>query len=1375
MKSERLSVFPSSLSKPALLKKPLRFLGLAGAAMLLLSGCDGGCGMDGFRDAPFPLEHVDKTVPVSAEVRITSHGLGFMSGQVENLIENFQEGGLSFCVPPQDASGARVCHEDSVCDDGSTGCQITLSVDDAALVPVPSNTLNVHITIGSLKEKLPVRAPLVNSSCWLELGSSVDFSQPAQIPVIVPVKFEVDQLSPFRDLRFEIGELDVNIDNVSYRMTGRGSSNLTCGGLGTLAQTLLDGTIRSLLQDEIAKLAEDISREQLCRQCGDGEPACPGNAACDGDGVCMYTAENQCVPRMLGLEGVIEPEALLEDFLAYEAFDIYMTGRVADRGVTDTGLTLGARVGTEPAQYNNCAPVDLTTRPNFAAITPSPSINSDLKPDGTPFMFGMGIHRRTFQHLFWSLWASGALCLEINSEDVDLLTTAAIGALVPSINQLAHQTGPMKILLSPQKAPDIRLGSNRIVGSGSEQRVEEGLLILDWKDLDIHMYGYVLNRYARLFTIRVDLDLPIAVLLDGNDGLLPVLGDVEEAIQNVRILNDEILDADHQRIIDLLPTLLGFALPQLAESLSDPIELPQFFGYQIVVGDGDLRGVDNNQYLGLFANLEYVGDPDSGALLLGDMEIEKVRMEEGRHGLFEVEIDLLTRVEDPRMGAIDPGQVQYAYRLNGGFWHLLGTGDEGRLILRDSRLRLQGTHHLEVRARQMVDGARWVLLPEMEFVVDYEAPTLEIWQDDREVQVRAVDGVDARAALSQRFRIVEGSAQGSWSSWGPVEAIQTRGLSAEESFVIQVEVRDQSGHSTLEEVRVIRQAQEEEEMAEESTGGCGGCASTSGGGGPGALLLLLGVFGLFKVRRKLVKTFGLGLLVLLLGSGCGGCGGEISGSDVCDEECGPNQECVESVCQDIVCSSISDCDLECPLGEAPGCESGICECIAACAGGCGSSEFCCYTSNQCQSYPDWCADESCDPGFQPEITHIGEANSETCEVAGGTCECVRMPPIPLWYHGAYPSLGRSGDLKVISVHNLHYRDLMVGIINDKLDEIEWYFVDGPPRRGIVQGDPEGYRRGIINVGDQVGTHTATAVDGDGTIHVFYRDEDDGLLKYARGVLDGEEWSFETVEVDDEGDTGYYSAVVLKDDVLHLFYTARQEGNLSEIRYRAIDIDTGLSEIGATDVAVLHSGTRVAESREANPRVVGLYLQAIPHEDGIFLSFFDNTSERPGWILYDGETFSAPNFLSLGEVVGPYSSARMDADGNVHVVYMEQYPPALAYQIVGGSREEIATGVRHTLNGTVKAAVGHDAYLSLLADGKVEVLYHDATTHELIRLVRDNTWTRESLDGAGGVQTAAHGLFPTVLDLGDGSRLVVDFAVDTTGEVRKGHPVLRVIQ
>ncbi len=1362
---------------------------------LMITACGGdGCDMDGFRDAPYPLEHVDKTVPVSAEVRVTSHGLDFMSGQVDNIIGEFAEDGLSFCIPPTETSGMELCHTETTCNGGDTGCQLDLEITEAELIPSPSDRLVVDIVIDGLLADLPVDGPL-GLTCWLHLYStSGGTGEAASISASVPVKFEPDELSPFRDLRFEVEEMVADITDVDYHLSNR--SGLGCGAASFGIQAFLDGFLRDMILEELEEIVDDINRAELCRTCEDDDLPCPSNATCDESDdppVCIYDDNARCVPRFLGIEGMLEPGELLGDFVGAAA-DVHMTGRLADRGVADTGLTLGARVGTEPEHYTSCAPIDLTTRPSFEEIAPSPSINADVTPEGDAFMFGFALHRRTLDHIMWSLWASGSLCLEVGSEEVDMLSTGSIGALVPAINQVALENGPMKIILSPQLAPEIKLGANRVVTNGNVQTVEEGLIILDWKDLDIHMYGYVLERYARLFTIRVDLELPVAVLPDGEDGIYPVLGDIEDGLQNMRILNDDMLDADTDRLLELLPTLLGFALPELAGALSDPIELPQFLGYQLVIGPDDLRGIDNNQYLGLFANLEFVGyDPNEMSRSLRAL-VQDHSLDVEKEGRFIPRVGLnldMAAVQAGQMMAAD--EVQFTYRLNGGTWHLAGAGQH--LRINDPRLSVQGIHKLELRGRTIEEGTRWQRIPtELEVIVDYEPPVVEAWQDENFVQVRAEDVVDSTEDLELRHRLIlDGEAQ-AWSSWDSLEAIAVGDGVVSQRMVVEVEVRDRSGNTASEEVSVRHQAMGagEAEAGDEMPRGCAGCTSTGQSGTMWSFVLLaLGLF-VLRMRRRLKPAAALvGLLVMGLTTGCGGCGDDPAATS-CSEECSEFQTCDDGQCVDIGCDDdaecetgicengtcvdgcrdVSECELTCDGESRAFCTDNECVCEELCPGGCGTTGFCCHPENTCQDFPDWCEDQECDPGFEPEITHIGDHDNEKCEVTGGSCECVSLPPLPLRYHGAYPSMAEGAGIRAVSVYNMHYRDLMVGILDESF-EPDWYFVDGVPRRGQVQGAIDGPRGGLTNTGDRVGTHTATAVDDNGRIHVFYRDDDEDALKYGRGDQAGGEWTFETAYVEEEdGDTAYFSSVLLVGETLHLFYTTRLEDDESEIRYRAIDIDHPLDAMGETEYAVLHSGSRSVEAAEDYPPVVGLYLQAVAMDDEIFVSFYDNTIERAGWLISDGEEWNEPEFFE--EPVGPYTSARPGPTGEIHIAYMEAWPPAVAYQVVGGEREEIASGVRHTVGGTSQTAIGHDVQLHVYGSGRVEVLFHDASTHELIRAVKDDDWEVETLDGEAGVRSAAHGLFVRGLSLAEGGRLIMDFGIDTTGEERIGKPFFRKI-
>ena len=1348
------------------------------ALFFWVAACDGGCdtGCGGFADEPYPEAHYNKTVAGSAEIRLSSHGLEFLSSEVDNLIGEFLEDGLSFCIPPTYTDQADICHQDTYCDDGSLGCQLDLSIDDAQIRAEAPNRLIVEITIGDLLEELPVTIDhLWSSDCTLHLyGSSEDV--PAQIPVDAIIAFEVDTQSALNDTRIEIVDVQLDDSDLDYRVT----DSATCVTLGWAVETFADGMIRDMLQDEIEGMVDSMGDEMLCRSCEDGEPACPSNATCepnDDDAmICMYDEDN-CVAMLLGIEGLLEVGELLGDMTARGAADVHLTTRLADRAVADTGLTLAMRSGFEPEYYSTCVPVDPTMRPSFDAIEPSPTINADVKPNGDPFMLGVGIHRTTIQHLLWSMWATGGLCIQVGADTVDMLTTTAIGTLVDGVGDIATRQGPVEIRLSPQTMPVVELGDN-VMNDGE---VVDGLLNVIWEDLDIHMYGFVQERFARMFTLRIDLELPVALVAD-DEGLLPVLGDVEESISNMRVINKELVHADVETFEELIPMLLGFALPDLMDSLSDPIELPEFAGYRIAIGDGDLTSADGGDVLALFASLEYVGVDPNALYARTHALVEGHRIAVDRQGRLprvtaHLEVDA-TVADLPVGGEV----VEYLYRLNGGAWMPAGTGPE--LALRHPSLTVQGEHKLELLARRIDQDSSWQRWPtKTELIVDYEPPVVEIWQEGAQLLVDAFDVVDRPEQMQMRYRFVADGQADSWSNWGDVTAVELADHPLADELAVEVEVRDRAGLSTMEEI-ALRQAavytaaaDVDEPAAGDEPRGCGGCGATGGGAGT-PLVLLLAALGLIALRRRRkLALMGLVTAVALMASGCSGCGDETT-TGACAAECPDGEACIDGECAVPSCNDIDCEELACPDGQVGVCDDGQCVCEDYCASGCESDEFCCYQSNSCQGYPDWCADTDCDDGYEPQITHIGDADSQTCEVVDGACECVAMAPIDMRIHGAYLSMDEEpgGGTVAVAVHNIGYGDLMVGILEGgKLGVAQWHFVDGVPDTGVVAGDPEGPRRGIITRGRVVGTHTALAVDGEGTIHVFYRHENDDSLKYARGIESGGEWIFELTDVEDDVDTGYFSSVVERDGILHLVYNARLDSQESELRYRAVAVDTAMDDISETDAVVIHSGETDEEGLEDYLRVAGLFAQLIDDGDGLFLSFYDNTRRQAGWLAYeDEEGWGEPTFFD--ELADPYVSARPDANGDVHLAYMDKSIPALVYRAPGGDLELVADGIRDTPSGWSEMAVGHDVQLHIGDDGSVELLYHDASTHELKRAIRDDgNWELLTLAGVAGEPGAAHGLYVRRLATAEGY-LIGDFSVDHTIDEERsvGQPTFRIV-
>lgn len=1337
-------------------------------------GC-GGCDIDGFAEEPFPESHEDKTVPHSAEVRVTSHAFEFIEQEADNLVDEMLDDGLSFCIPPTYTDDADLCHEGVQCADGSDGCQVDLELEDVQVNPEAPNQIIANVTIGDLHkdEDIPVTIHTwPDPDCWLDLYGSSS-SDPASIPATLPLEFSVEQESVFNDIRVDVGDVTVDIDNVNYSLHNRDGS-WGCGMADLILDWFLDGTLRDMIADEVDDMVDDMTREQLCRGCS-VDADCPDNADCvtdDDVSICMYDqSADHCVPTLLGIEGILEMDELLGEFLPGGASDVYLTGRVADEAVADTGLKLDMRIGAEPETDTLCAPVDRGERPSFDTPPGLTAMEDDYTPGGEQYMVGVGIHERSLDHVLWSAWASGGLCAEVGYDEVDMLSTNMMAPLVDGIDELVSSNAPMAIRLTPQQAPRLEVGDNEV----DDGDIIDGLLTLQWDELDVHIYGFLQERYARLFTLRIDMELPIAMVVDGDDALVPVIGDIEEGldIDGMQVMDDQLVLADEEELRDLIPTLLGLAVPQMLDDLEEPIELPELMGYKLVIDEEDLGELEK-EYLALFADLEYVGtDPGQlhHALPRATVTGYDLIIDRADGGFPDVSATLDVNAELSGIPA-SGGDVEFLYRLGDrGIWSTAGFGP--RLTIDHPVLALQGEHQLQLRARLPDQHTRWQREPTtVELLVDYEPPTVEAWQSEHQIIVAADDAVDTIEQMQQRWRFVGDDIHQDWTRWSSVGPIDLTDAPDVDGLGVDIQVRDRTGHVTDDSVDVRRTALDgepaDEPVAEQPRGG--GC--TAGGTtttGFAAVAMMLLVLVALRKRRRIAAMIAITATAAILFTGCGGCGDDTTDGEkqenqweMCDCEYG--EVCIDEECVVPECDELADCeDVECEADhEVAICAGGNCLCVDPCAGqDCSSTEFCCLENNRCQELPDPCDPNPCDPGYKAEVVTYGDFDARACTAEEGECECKRMDPIPMGYHGAYLSIDEGGGVTALAAYNLRYGDLMVGEIKQGTID-RWHFVDGVPADGNIAGDPYGPRGGINTSGPDAGTHTAIAVDDQARIHVVYRHESDDALRYARGVLD-DEYSFDTITLEEGDDTGYYSDVVLRDDTLEIIYTARVGDEDSEIRHRSIAVDEPIDDATDGDADVLHTGSAPAPDLEDYPRVAGLFINAVEDADGqLFVSFFDNTRGDVGWMHENDDGWADITWLDA-DAPGPYAVAIPDDDGTVHVAYMDGTDATLKYRAGDDDPEYVVDGIRDLDDAYSQSPVGHDVQL-YLHDDHVEVFYSDPSIHELRRVIRDaDGWAGvETIAGEGGSAGPAQGMYPRAVSIDD-DRYVVDFSVDTTDE------------
>jgi MYXO-CTERM domain-containing protein len=1367
-------------------------------AMLMAACSNDGCSCDGFESSPFPEVHYDKTFPRGAQVRLSPHGLRFFEGEVPNLLGSQLPDGLSFCVSPVDQSGIELCHTSTTCDDGTTGCQLEFTIDETRLVPTAPSTLNVQIVIGDVFERLPLDFLL--SRCWLHLYKRGNQNAAAQITASVPIQFLIDQQSPTRDLQIKVDDIDVNLDDLDYRLSNR-SSISGCSLVSASVKLLADGLLRDLIVDSLKDEIVPAVQELLCQSCDPNQPQCPNNASCrrvDGNNMCVYDATNECVPIKLGVEGKLLTNSLLGEYAQFEPANLDLMLLAADNAHANTGLSLAFRGGFQPESFDRCAPIDPTTRPPFEGIAMSPTIHGDVRPhNNEPFMFAFGIHKRFFDHALWSAWAGGALCLKVGTDTVDLLHTGTIGALLPSVRALADGNSGLYLLIAPQKAPTMVIGQNRITRQGNNNVVEEGLLTLHWDDMDLHFYGFVMERYVRLFTLRSDVRLPIALVPDADGNLLPVIGDLNTALTNMRPLNYEILADDPQRLIDLLPTLIGLAVPSLLESLSDPIELPDLEGYRLVIGPQDIRGIDNNEFMAIFADLERAPAEAYRAALTSVVTGHRVELgHRTESGIERPRVILDVMGVDTSVGPVSTAEMEYSYRVNGGSWSLFNPGP--RLTIDHPLFSLQGRHTIDVRARLTDDVNSAQRVPtSIDVLVDFEAPTVSFERLGTTVHLEGYDVVDGAGELRYRHRILDGDrVLVDWTPWVITTTVELAHLDLPAHFTFEAEVKDRTGHVGLASRTMTLETRPDTiTHSAPSTGGCG-CASTSGSGPGEGLVWLLGLLGLLGLRRRrrsarAAKLGLLGLVALFLGTGCGGCKDDPATQQQCEQACPTNFICDDGECVRATCSNDDDCPdgiclngectsgcreaSECGEGCGDGqfsvCQNNQCSCDVYCKDGCGDEQFCCYNSNSCQSYPNWCQGVTCETGFEPAIINRGQASSASCKVEGGLCECVSLPPIPMGWYGLYGSLAVNGSVKAFSTHNRTYRDLMVGIL-DSNNQPTWHWVDGVPADGEVRGDLQGPRGGISTRGPRVGTHTALVIDDSSTLHVFYHDLDAKALKYARGNTAGQ-FSMKVLDAQDEA--GIWTSAVHHDGQIHVVYAAYGANNLSQMRYFSFAANADFASLSVEPQVLYETTPFSVRSGPADYRAAtGLFNELSVTSEGLLVVFYDHTIENVAWIERIGEQWGLPEFRGVQS--GPYVSGRKDANGVLHLAYMDTSIPALVYwRSDNGQVETIMDGVRDTGDAWVITDIGESVRLRLRSNGRPSVIFQDASRFILHGAERGEAggWTVQTISGGGAQFNGSHGFFAAATSH-PGGYLMAHFVIDNRAQPSVAYPIFHEV-
>jgi hypothetical protein len=593
----------------------------------------------------------------------------------------------------------------------------------------------------------------------------------------------------------EGGDLDVNSSGIC--------SALACSVLdvGFIKSFVMDQFIKPELQDQV-RSAVDKAR---CRACGNaGDPACPGASTCQG-GLCKDSMG--CVPTTLGTEGRVDlSQAGLGGLTLSGGLDVYAVAGGTVSSKANGHLTLGVLGGGEPVTGTAPAPDGGT----LTLRSPSPCVPGVAEPpdQGAPapdwsaadggYHVGVAVSARYLRQVSWAAHQAGAMCLDVSTAQVGMLTTGLFEAFLPSLGKLATVDGkdaPMLIALRPKEPPRLSVGKGTY--DPTTKQPIDPLLRLEWTDLHIDVYAMLEERYFRLFSLTTDVNVPLSLVFEGCDKVTPAIGDVKQLLTNVRAADSEVLAEDPQVLADLIPSLLALAESSLAGGLGSQT-LPSFGGFRLKVNEATgvtpVAGTATFEHLALFAELQLGSCPmprPKATVTMKGLEVPPAKdLVATGHG-----VPWPVAVLDVRSDA--PGAAEWAFRVDDGLWSTFRPA-QGELRVEHPALLLQGTHRVEVRTRLADQPHAVSPATAVEVTVDYQPPKLLLRADKAQGTLSAVarDLVTPDAKLRWSMQL----GQGPRAEFQPLAVLDLAAV--EQAGGATIFVEDEAGHVAQESYRV---------------------------------------------------------------------------------------------------------------------------------------------------------------------------------------------------------------------------------------------------------------------------------------------------------------------------------------------------------------------------------------------------------------------------------------------------------------------------------------------------------------------------------------------------------------------------------------------
>jgi len=634
----------------------------------------------------------------------------------------------------------------------------------------------------------------------------------------------------------------------------------TCGDIwcGLADWDPVKNLILTLLSPTLQTQINDLVAAQSCQQCGAGMPACPrigtATSTCT-NGVCMDGM--RCVPRFLGVEGRVALGASMASFgvPAEAALDLSLHAGSTFSIDTANAINIGTRGGLAAVSVAPCVapspapPMAAVAAPNFRAEAPPVSMTNPA------YHMALGVSSPFLNLAFHQAHQGGVLCLNLSTATVGVLNTGLFKTFLNSLGKLTTRDGkdaPMMVVIRPGSPPEAKIGPGG---------ANKPLITLSMKNVSVDFYASIDDRFARLFTLRLGINLPLSLTFSGCTSVTPAIGDLRNVITKpdgsacltpadcVEALNSEILAEDPKVLADLLPAVIGLAEPALASALK-PIDLPDLGPFKLKVnagkGVGNIAGTETYNHLGLYATMLPTGAACATVAPRVTASLkESIIPKAGDMRLKGQPLPWPVAVLDVKALGI-PGTPEFSTRVDDGLWSVFHeAGPDGELRVSHPMFLLQGTHKIEVRGR-MAEAPHGVGEPlTVPFLVDWEPPELKFQLDrphDRLV-LTARDVITPVDQLQYGYRVGDGE----WSEWGAAREIQLSAIEVQGG--VTARVRDGQGNVAELAWRVPSVVQrprleDEPEALASHAEPRGGCETAAG------VPLLLALVGLGRRRKR---------------------------------------------------------------------------------------------------------------------------------------------------------------------------------------------------------------------------------------------------------------------------------------------------------------------------------------------------------------------------------------------------------------------------------------------------------------------------------------------------------------------------------------------